>query len=165
MDDDNAELFAVRNGAEAADFAIIEDVAVIGSGRIDAAEHLPSGRLAGAVCADERVDSPRAPEADIVQRFHAGNVFVMPRISRMICPWAEFRQSSRDKSSKDASSFNAYRKWVRDDLADRWSDPEDQLSICSACSNRRQRERPWHWPCRQQHGFSRKDGTTFTPLL
>jgi hypothetical protein len=56
MDDDDAELFAVRDRAELAKLAVVMDLALIGAGRIDSAQHFHQGRLAGAVFPDKRVD-------------------------------------------------------------------------------------------------------------
>ncbi|MCY1501378.1 hypothetical protein D9M68_354510 [compost metagenome] len=72
VDDDDAKVFAVGDRREATRFATVVDLAFIGAGGIDAAQHLHQRRLAGAVFADERVDLAFADlEADIVQRLDA----------------------------------------------------------------------------------------------
>ena len=73
VNDDDAEFLAVRNPAEPTDLAVVKDVAVIGSGGIDATQNLHQRGFAGAVFADQRVDLALAHlEADIVQRLDAG---------------------------------------------------------------------------------------------
>ena len=48
--------FAVVDDLEVADVAVVDDLAVVGAGRIDAGKNLHQGRFAGAVFADQCVD-------------------------------------------------------------------------------------------------------------
>ena len=73
VDDDDAHVFAVVDAFEVALLAAIDDLAVIGAGRIDARQHLHQRRFAGAVLADHGVDLAFLDaEIDVRQRLHAG---------------------------------------------------------------------------------------------
>ena len=73
VDDDDALAFAVVDAFEVAFLAAIDDLAVIGAGRIDARQHLHQRRLAGAVLADHGVDFALLDaEVDVRQRLDAG---------------------------------------------------------------------------------------------
>ena len=73
VDDDDALAFAVVDAFEVAVLPAIDDLAVIGAGRIDARQHLHQRRLAGAVLADHGVNFALLhAEVDVGQRLDAG---------------------------------------------------------------------------------------------
>ena len=66
-------LLAVVDAFEVAFLPAIDDLAVIGAGRIDARQHLHQRRFAGAVLADDGVDLAFLDaEVDVRQRLDAG---------------------------------------------------------------------------------------------
>ena len=72
VDDDDAQMLAVVDAFEMAILPAIDDLAVIGAGRIDARQHLHQRRLAGAVLADHGMDLAFLDaEVDVRQRLHA----------------------------------------------------------------------------------------------
>ena len=76
MNDDDAERLGIVDVAEVPLLAVIDDAAVIAAVRIDAAQHLHQGRLAGAVLAHQGMDLALPDgEIDVVQRLHAGEGF------------------------------------------------------------------------------------------
>src|SRR5215216_6319186 len=73
MDDDDAERLGIVDVAKAPLLAVEDDAALIVAMRIDAAENLHQGRLAGAVLADQRMDLARLDrEVDVAQGLNAG---------------------------------------------------------------------------------------------
>jgi hypothetical protein len=89
MDDDDAELLGIVDVAEAPLLAPEADLALVGTVRIDPAEHLHQGRLASAVLADEGVDLTRRTAKLTSEAPSPPKLLVMPRISRIT-----FRSSS-----------------------------------------------------------------------
>jgi hypothetical protein len=79
VNDDDAEVFAVGNRGELPLGALIENLAFIGSVRIDAAEHLHQRGFAGAVFAADGVDlAGLHHQIDIAQRLHARKALGYP---------------------------------------------------------------------------------------
>src|SRR5258708_3447155 len=71
VNDDDAERLGIIDVAEVPVLALIDDAAVIISVRIDTAQHLHQGRLAGTILADQGVNLALPDrEIDVVQRLH-----------------------------------------------------------------------------------------------
>ena len=72
VDDDDAQMLAVGDRGEVANFIVVVNFAVIGSGGIDTAQHLHQRRFSGAVFADQCVNFTFANlEVDVVQGLYA----------------------------------------------------------------------------------------------
>src|ERR1700683_1730100 len=73
MDDYDAEMLAVGDARKAAFLPLKDDLPFIGTVRVNPAQHLHQGRLAGAVLAADRMDLAFADsKIDIAQRDDAG---------------------------------------------------------------------------------------------
>ena len=69
VDDDDAHGLGIPDGAEFADVAVIDDLALVGPARPDAGENVHESGLAGAVLAAHGVDLTAADiEGDVVER-------------------------------------------------------------------------------------------------
>ena len=84
VDDDDALGLAVADVAERHRLALEDDVALVAAVRVDPAQHVHEGGLAGAVLAADGVDLA-APdrEGHVLSALTPGKVFVIDRISRM----------------------------------------------------------------------------------
>jgi hypothetical protein len=72
VDDHNAGVFAGPDVLELLDLALVHNVPVVASVRVNARENLHQGGLAGAVLAADGVDlAGLDPQAHVIQRFNA----------------------------------------------------------------------------------------------
>ena len=73
VDDHDPDVLAVADAAEVHRLAVVDDLAVVAAGRVDAREHLHQRGLAGAVLTADRVDLAAADvEVDVLQRLDPG---------------------------------------------------------------------------------------------